>query len=160
MSTLTAAQRKKLKPSQFAGPNGSYPIPDPSHAANAKARAKQALLAGRISKAQYSRIVAKANAVLKRSGSSPAKKADPPDPKSTGNPKFGSQAWDEKYGIKKFKKGEHAKPKAPTPEAAKAAAEENSEKHAELTGRAKKPKFGSPEWDAMYGIKRFKKGEH
>lgn len=64
MARLSAAQRRKLKPSQFAGPKGSYPVPDKSHAANAKARAKQALEAGRISKAQYDRIVAKANKVL------------------------------------------------------------------------------------------------
>ena len=64
MSRLSAAQRRNLKPGQFAGPNRSYPVPDKSHAANAKARAKQALDAGRITKAQYDAIVAKANAVL------------------------------------------------------------------------------------------------
>lgn len=64
MSRLSTADRKKLKPGQFAGPNGSYPVPDKSHAANAKARAKQQLDAGKISKAQYEAIVAKANKVL------------------------------------------------------------------------------------------------
>jgi hypothetical protein len=64
MTRLTAAARSKLKPSQFAGPGRSYPIPDAQHAADAKARAKQALEAGRISKAQYERIVAAANRVL------------------------------------------------------------------------------------------------
>ena len=64
MARLSAADRRKLKPSQFAGPHSSYPIPDRSHAANAKARAKQALDAGRLSKSQYEAIVAKANRVL------------------------------------------------------------------------------------------------
>jgi hypothetical protein len=64
MAKLTAAQRKNLKPGQFAGKNRSYPVPDKSHAANAKARAKQQLDAGKISKAQYDAIVAKANKVL------------------------------------------------------------------------------------------------
>lgn len=65
---LSAAQRNKLKASQFAGKDRSYPVNDRSHAANAKARAKQQLEAGRISKAEYDRIVAKANAVLARTG--------------------------------------------------------------------------------------------
>lgn len=64
MGRLSAAERRKLKPSQFAGPNRSFPVNDASHAADAKARAKQALDAGRISKAQYDAIVAKANRVL------------------------------------------------------------------------------------------------
>lgn len=64
MAKLTAAQRHKLKPGQFAGPGGSYPVPDKSHAADAKARAKQQLDAGKISRAQYDAIVAKANKVL------------------------------------------------------------------------------------------------
>lgn len=64
MARLSASQRRNLKPSQFAGPGRSFPVPDRSHAANAKARAKQALKAGRISKAEYDRIVAKANRVL------------------------------------------------------------------------------------------------
>lgn len=64
MAKLTAAARRKLKPSQFAGPHSSYPVPDASHAANAKARAKQQLDAGHISRGEYDRIVAKANRVL------------------------------------------------------------------------------------------------
>ena len=66
MAKLTSAQRKKLPKSQFAGPNKSYPVPDKSHAANAKARASQAVNAGRMSKAQESKIDARANAVLGR----------------------------------------------------------------------------------------------
>jgi hypothetical protein len=64
MTRLTTAQRRNLKPNQFAGKGRSYPVPDASHAANAKARAKQQLEAGRISKAEYDAIVAKANKVL------------------------------------------------------------------------------------------------
>jgi len=46
LAKLTTAQRKKLPLSAFAVPSkapgpGSYPIPDASHAANAKARATQ-----------------------------------------------------------------------------------------------------------------------
>jgi hypothetical protein len=66
MTVLSAADRRRLKSSQFAGPNRSYPVPDRSHAANAKARAKQQYDEGRISKAQYEAIVAAANKVLGR----------------------------------------------------------------------------------------------
>jgi hypothetical protein len=41
VARLTAAQRNALPDSAFAGPNRTYPIPDKSHAANAKARASQ-----------------------------------------------------------------------------------------------------------------------
>lgn len=41
MARLTAAQRKRLPASDFAGPNRSYPINDKAHARNAKARASQ-----------------------------------------------------------------------------------------------------------------------
>ncbi len=66
MATLTAAARKQLSASQFAGPGRSYPVPDASHAANAKARATQAVKAGRMSAAEAARVKARANAVLKR----------------------------------------------------------------------------------------------
>lgn len=67
MAKLTAAARKKLSSSQFAGPKRSYPVPDKGHAANAKARASQAVKAGRMSKATESKIDAKANRVLGKS---------------------------------------------------------------------------------------------
>lgn len=41
MARLTAAQRKKLPASSFAGPNRSYPVNDASHARNALARVSQ-----------------------------------------------------------------------------------------------------------------------
>lgn len=64
MAKLSASARKKIPASQFAGPNRSYPVPDRSHAANAKARASQAVKAGRMSKAAESKIDSKANRVL------------------------------------------------------------------------------------------------
>jgi len=39
-------------------------MPDRAHAANAKARAKQMLKRGKLTRAQYNRIVAKANRIL------------------------------------------------------------------------------------------------
>lgn len=65
MAKLTSKQRKALPKSEFAGPGRSYPIPDRAHAANAKARAAQAVKAGRMSKAQEARIDAKADKKLK-----------------------------------------------------------------------------------------------
>jgi hypothetical protein len=66
VAKLTPRARKALPKSDFAGPGKSYPVPDASHAANAKARAAQAVKAGRMSKAQESKIDTKANKVLKR----------------------------------------------------------------------------------------------
>lgn len=63
---LTAKRRKALPNTVFAGPNRSYPVPDKSHAQNAKARASQAFNAGRMSKSQRDKINAKANTVLAR----------------------------------------------------------------------------------------------
>lgn len=68
MAKLTAAKRKKLPASSFAGPNKAYPVPDKSHAANAKARASQAVKAGRMSKGQEAKIDARANKVLGKKG--------------------------------------------------------------------------------------------
>lgn len=42
MAKLTTKARKRLPKADFAGPDRSYPVPDRSHAANAKARATQA----------------------------------------------------------------------------------------------------------------------
>lgn len=64
MAKLNAARRNKLKKSQFAGPDRSYPINDAEHAANAKARAKQALKSGHLSESAYAKIIAKANRKL------------------------------------------------------------------------------------------------
>lgn len=64
MAKLTSKARKALPSSAFAGPGRSYPVENASHAANAKARASQAVNAGRMSKGQESKIDARANKVL------------------------------------------------------------------------------------------------
>ena len=69
MAELTTKKRKELPESAFAGPDRSYPVNDQSHAANAKARAKQQLNRGILSRSAYDRIVGKANKVLKRDDS-------------------------------------------------------------------------------------------
>jgi hypothetical protein len=70
-----ALNRAKLKKSQFGLPGErKYPMPDAKHAANAKARAKQQLKKGKLSRSAYKRIVAKANRVLSRSKKKARKK--------------------------------------------------------------------------------------
>jgi len=62
---LTSKKRSKLKDSVFGLPEQrKYPMPDKSHAANAKARAKQALDAGKLSKADYDKVCRKADSIL------------------------------------------------------------------------------------------------
>jgi hypothetical protein len=48
--------------------SGNYPMPDREHAANAKARAKQQLKKGNLSKDQYDKIVRKADRILDGDG--------------------------------------------------------------------------------------------
>jgi hypothetical protein len=64
MAKLTTKARKALPKSEFAGPDRSYPVPDKSHARNAKARASAAFNAGRMSKSTEAKIDAKADRVL------------------------------------------------------------------------------------------------
>jgi hypothetical protein len=64
MTKLTTKSRDKLPARDFAGPGKTYPIEDKAHAANAKARAAQAVKAGRMSKSQEKSIDAKANKKL------------------------------------------------------------------------------------------------
>ena len=64
MTKLTTASRKALPKKDFAGPGRSYPVENKSHAANAKARASQAVNAGRMSRSEEKRIDARANKVL------------------------------------------------------------------------------------------------
>lgn len=64
MAKLTTTARKKLPKADFAGPGRSFPVPDKSHAVAAKARATQAVNAGRMSKSTAARIDAKANKKL------------------------------------------------------------------------------------------------
>jgi hypothetical protein len=65
MAKLSSSRRKALPKSDFALPGKrAYPMPDKSHAANAKARASQAVNAGRMSPATKAKIDAKANRKL------------------------------------------------------------------------------------------------
>jgi hypothetical protein len=64
MAKLTTHARNKMPASTFAGPGRSYPVPDKSHAANAKARATQQVKAGNLSPSAKATIDAKANRVL------------------------------------------------------------------------------------------------
>ena len=65
MAELSTAHRNKLPKSDFGEPGSrKYPMPDRSHAANAKARAKQMLKRGVISQSEYDKIVRKADKKL------------------------------------------------------------------------------------------------
>lgn len=65
MSKLSSAKRKKLPKNEFGLPGEKkYPMPDRSHAANAKARASQMVKKGKLSEASKEKIDAKANRVL------------------------------------------------------------------------------------------------
>lgn len=67
MAKLSKKQRDALPAKDFAEPRQrAYPVEDPAHARNAKARASQAVKAGRMSAAQEAKIDAKADAVLKK----------------------------------------------------------------------------------------------
>ncbi|HWW26051.1 MAG TPA: DUF6582 domain-containing protein [Caulobacter sp.] len=67
MAKLNTDKREKLSDKAFAEPDKrAYPIEDKAHARNAKARASQAVKAGRMSKAEEERIARKADAVLKK----------------------------------------------------------------------------------------------
>ena len=65
MATLSEKKRDNLKPSQFGLPEErKYPMPDESHAANAKARASQQVKAGNLSKKDQEKIDRKADKIL------------------------------------------------------------------------------------------------
>lgn len=65
MAKLTTKARKALPKSSFGEPSKrAFPMPDASHAANAKARASQAVNAGRMGRSTESKIDAKANKIL------------------------------------------------------------------------------------------------
>jgi hypothetical protein len=65
MAKLTTSRRKSLPKSEFGEPGSrKYPMPDRSHAANAKARASQQEAAGRLSPGEKAKIDAKANRIL------------------------------------------------------------------------------------------------
>jgi hypothetical protein len=65
MATMNTKKRKSLSSSQFGLPKErKYPMPDESHARNAKARASQAEEKGRITSSQKRQIDEKADRVL------------------------------------------------------------------------------------------------
>jgi hypothetical protein len=65
MAELKASIRNGLPDSAFGLQRArKYPMPDRSHAANAKARASQMVKKGRLSKGAEKKIDAKANRVL------------------------------------------------------------------------------------------------
>lgn len=67
MGTLNEEQRDDLKPSQFGLPDErKYPMPDKSHARNAKARAEQQVEKGNLSKSDQAKIDRKADRILDR----------------------------------------------------------------------------------------------
>jgi hypothetical protein len=67
MAELKARTRNKLPESKFGLPGErKYPMPDRSHAANAKARATQQVKAGNLSPAAAARIRAKADRMLSK----------------------------------------------------------------------------------------------
>ncbi len=73
MAVLKEAQKKRMAPSTFGlpakkgpqgGVKGKYPMPDKSHASNAKARATQMVAKGKLSPADAAKIRHKANHIL------------------------------------------------------------------------------------------------
>lgn len=65
MAKLTTKARKKLPKSDFGEPGKrAYPMPDKSHARNAKARASEMEHKGKISKSTEEKIDAKADRKL------------------------------------------------------------------------------------------------
>lgn len=65
MAKLTSKKRNSLPKSDFGLPGEKkYPMPDKSHAANAKARATQMEKKGKLSESSKEKIDAKANKIL------------------------------------------------------------------------------------------------
>ena len=65
MATLTEKKRDNLPDSKFGLPDEhKYPMPDKSHAANAKARASQQVKTGNLTKTEKAKIDRKADRIL------------------------------------------------------------------------------------------------
>lgn len=65
MSKLRASMRNALPTGEFGLPaERKYPMPDASHARNAKARASEEYKKGNLTKAEFDRINAKADRIL------------------------------------------------------------------------------------------------
>ena len=68
MAKLDTKERKKIPKTEFGEPGKrAYPMPDKSHARNAKARASEMEHKGKLSKAEQAKIDAKADKVLGKS---------------------------------------------------------------------------------------------
>jgi hypothetical protein len=66
MAKLSEKSRDSMKESKFGLPEQrKYPMPDESHARNAKARASQQVKKGNLSKADERKIDRKADSILK-----------------------------------------------------------------------------------------------
>jgi hypothetical protein len=80
MAIITTKKRKKLSPKKFGLPDEKkYPMPDKSHAANAKARATQMVKKGKLSSEDKKKIDRKADKILGQSAST-SKKASSKKP--------------------------------------------------------------------------------
>jgi hypothetical protein len=67
MGLLTTKMRGSLPSDEFGEPaKRKFPMPDASHAANAKARATQQVKAGKMAPSTAKKIDAKANKVLRK----------------------------------------------------------------------------------------------
>jgi uncharacterized protein involved in copper resistance len=65
MAKLDASERKEIPTREFGLPGQrKYPMPDRSHASNAKARATQMVKRGKLSPASAAKIRAKADRLL------------------------------------------------------------------------------------------------
>jgi hypothetical protein len=65
MAKLTSAARKQVPSKEFGLPGQrKYPMPDKSHAGNAKARATQMVSKGKLSPSAAAKIRAKADRIL------------------------------------------------------------------------------------------------
>lgn len=75
MADLTTKERKKLPAAKFGDPKDrKYPMPDKSHAKNAKARASEMEHKGKLSKGEQAKIDAKADRVIDKGKKAKAKK--------------------------------------------------------------------------------------
>jgi hypothetical protein len=78
MAKPDTAERKELPKKDFGEPSQrKFPMPDASHAANAKARASEEEHKGKLSESEKEKIDGKANRILGR-------KKKEPDPKKPG----------------------------------------------------------------------------
>jgi hypothetical protein len=81
MAVIITKKRKKLKPKTFGLPDEKkYPMPDKSHAANAKARATQMVKKGKLSLADKKKIDRKADKILGESASKSKKASSKKSP--------------------------------------------------------------------------------